>query len=123
VHVTARLVRAVGKLRDLRGALARPLALALARADFRIIHLAVRATRLELIVEADDRVALARGMQGFQVSAARSLNRAARRAGRVFVDRYHARVLATRPALAGALAGLPRAARARLAVPESALFA
>lgn len=59
----------------------------------------VRSSRLELVVEADDKVALARGMQGFQVSAARSLNRAARRHGNVFPDRYRMDMLITRSAV------------------------
>jgi hypothetical protein len=75
------------------------------------VHLRLRygvhASRLELIVEASDRIALARGMQGFQVSAARSLNRAAGRTGRVFADRYRARPLDSATALARAVANLP----------------
>jgi putative transposase len=46
-----------------------------------------------LLVEADDKVALGAGMQGFQISAARHINTALgeerRRRGRVFCDRYH----------------------------------
>jgi hypothetical protein len=42
-----------------------------------------------LIVEADDAAALARGMQGFQIAAARRFNRLARRRGTLFGDRYH----------------------------------
>ena len=125
VHVTARLAGAshgVVPAADVRRALERPLALALARPDFRIVHLAVRPTRVELIVEADDRIALARGMQGFQVSAARNINRITRRTGRVFVDRYRARILGRRIDVTAVLARLPRHARERLAVPVSALF-
>jgi hypothetical protein len=93
---------------DLASAIARAIELSRARADFRIVQLAARADRVELVIEATDKHALARGMQGFQVSAARGVNRAARRTGRVFVDRYRARVLASRPALAAALARFPR---------------
>ena len=64
-------------------------------------------SRLELIVEADDKLALARGMQGFQVSAAKSLNRAARRRGTVFPDRYRMRILATRTDVRDAIGRLP----------------
>ncbi len=67
------------------------------------------AHRLELIVEADDRIALARGMQGFQIAAARALNRAFGRRGAVFADRYHARPLATRAAVRAAVVELPPA--------------
>jgi hypothetical protein len=51
----------------------------------------VRRDAIHLVVEANDKLALARGMQGFQVSAARGINRAAKRSGRVFADRYRAR--------------------------------
>lgn len=109
VHVTARVVRGVGPLRRRRAyrALDRALRTSLARTDFRIVHLAVRAARLELIVEADDKGALARGMQGFQVAAARHLNRALARTGGVFPDRYRAAILRTRHAVRAVLAGLP----------------
>jgi hypothetical protein len=44
-----------------------------------------------LLVEADDKRALARGMQGFAICAAKRLNRELRRArGEVFPFRYHA---------------------------------
>lgn len=63
------------------------------RSAFRIVHLTIQGSHLHMIVEADDNQALARGMQGFQVSAARHVNQAlsgdARRRGRVFADRYH----------------------------------
>jgi REP-associated tyrosine transposase len=48
-----------------------------------------------LLVEADDERALARGVQGFEISAARRLNRAVGRRGRVFADRYHAETIRT----------------------------
>jgi hypothetical protein len=53
-------------------------------------------------VEADHKGALAAGMQGFQISAAKHLNAAisrdrpgARRRGTVFPDRYHAEIIKT----------------------------
>jgi hypothetical protein len=87
--------------------LRRALARTLGRSDFRIVRFAVLRSRLELIIEADDKLALARGMQGFQVSAAKSLNRAARRRGTVFPDRYRMRILATRSAVRDAIGRLP----------------
>lgn len=80
----------------------------LARADFRIVHLAVVTGRLELVVEATDRIALARGMQGFQVAAAKLLNRLRRRSGTVFADRYRARPLIGRAAVRGVVGASPR---------------
>lgn len=109
VHVIARVVPAAARLSRGRvyRALRRALRVALARADFRIVELAVRAHRIELVVEADDRVALARGIQGFEVAAARQLNRALARRGAVFPDRYRARALTTRGELRALLASSP----------------
>jgi REP element-mobilizing transposase RayT len=91
-----RTVREVGNLR--RGyayrAVRRALRTTAARADFRVVHISIQGNHLHLIVEADDQVSLARGMQGFASSAARKINRdrgaAPRRRGRVFAHRYHA---------------------------------
>jgi hypothetical protein len=57
-------------------------------------------THVHLIVEADHKAALSRGMQGFLISAARNINTALgdstrRRRGKVFADRYHAEVITT----------------------------
>jgi hypothetical protein len=55
---------------------------------------------VHLLVEAQDKKALASGMQGFQISAAKHLNAAIskgkpgpRRRGPVFPDRYHAEII------------------------------
>lgn len=120
VHVSARIDRRVGTLRT-RGAYAalrRAIHVSLARADFRIVRIAVRSSRLELVVEADDKVALARGMQGFQVAAARALNAACRRRGTVFPDRYRPAILRTRRAVRAVLGGFPVAA-SEAAVPSA----
>lgn len=90
-------------------ALRRAVDLSLARDNFRIVHMKLGSSRLELVVEAADKVALARGMQGFQVSAARSLNRIARRHGNVFPDRYRMAMLITRSAVRAIAHGLTRA--------------
>jgi len=72
------------------------------REDFRIVHLSIQRTHIHLLVEAKGKVALAAGMQGFQISAAKHLNAAIsqgrpgpRRRGTVFPDRYHAVVIAS----------------------------
>jgi REP element-mobilizing transposase RayT len=62
-------------------------------AAFRILHFSVQRDHVHLIVEAHDRVALARGVQGLAVRAARAVNRALVRRGRVWGDRYHAQEL------------------------------
>lgn len=120
IHVTARVQRSIGTLQRRRAyqALHRALATSLARTDFRIVRLAILPSRLELIVEADDKLALARGMQGFQVAAARRLNHAASRHGCVFPDRYRAAILRTRPAVRAALAQLPTRTHAEAPAPS-----
>ncbi|MCE9580298.1 MAG: transposase [Deltaproteobacteria bacterium] len=96
LHVVIR-ARPGLKLRRRAGWLAvrRALEVSYQRRDFRVCHVSVQATHVHLIVEADDHMALARGMQGFQVACARRFNAQARRHGGVFADRYHPRPLAT----------------------------
>jgi len=93
VHVVLRVVHAVGSLRTrhayraIRGAIGT----CAARADFRLVHASLQSNHLHLLVEADDKLALSRGMQGFAISAAKRLNRELRRRrGAVFAFRYHA---------------------------------
>ena len=43
---------------------------------FRIVHVSIQRNHVHLLVEADDKMALSRGMQSFQISAAKHLNRA-----------------------------------------------
>jgi REP element-mobilizing transposase RayT len=69
------------------------------REHFRICHVSIQSNHLHLIVEADSKAALADGMKGFAVSAAKNVNASLtdaagrRRRGKVFDDRYHQRVL------------------------------
>jgi len=102
VHIVLRVIAAVGNLRRRFTYKAiREATLTTARRDnFRIIHLSIQRTHLHLIVEADNKQALASGMQGFQISAAKHLNAAIsrdrhrpRRRGAVFPDRYHAEII------------------------------
>jgi REP element-mobilizing transposase RayT len=90
-HVVLRVAKRVKWLRTphayraIRGALA----VVLDRADeFRIVHFSLQGDHLHLLCEASDRDALAKGLQAFQISAARRLNREMRSAGAVFPDRY-----------------------------------
>jgi REP element-mobilizing transposase RayT len=62
---------------------------------FRIVHVSIQRDHVHLVVEARDRMKLARGMQSFEISAARHLNRASSHRGTVFPDRYHAHQLET----------------------------
>jgi REP element-mobilizing transposase RayT len=102
VHVVLRVVAAVGNLRrrcTYRAVREATLTTA-RREDFRIIHASIQRNHLHLLVEADHERALAKGMQGFQVSAAKHLNAeisrgkpGPRRRGTVFPDRYHAEII------------------------------
>lgn len=89
IHITARFI-SPGLGVEIDAALARALRLSHERGDFRILDVRVRRDAIHLVVEAADKLALARGMQGFQVSAARGINRIAKRRGGVFADRYRA---------------------------------
>jgi REP element-mobilizing transposase RayT len=66
---------------------------------FRIVHVSIQQTHVHMLVEAEGRAALAKGMQGFLISAAKQINRALvdehgkGRRGRVFSDRYFAEVI------------------------------
>ena len=102
VHVVLRVIDAVGNLRRrcVYQAVREATLTTARREDFRIVHLSLQRTHIHLLVEADDKRALALGMQGFQVSAAKHLNAAIskgkpgpRRRGCVFPDRYHAEII------------------------------
>lgn len=112
VHVTIRVVGGLGTLRrrELQLAIREATIVVAKREDFRVVHLSVQANHLHLLVEAQSREALARGMQAFQISAARQINRSLvdasgkRRSGQVFADRYHARPLTSPRAVRNCLA-------------------
>ena len=97
VHVTVRLKEGLPSLRTpeadkvLRAAFAK----ACERFGFRLVHYSVQGNHIHMIVEAKDRRALSRGMQGLLVRIARGLNKLWQRKGSVFADRYHDRILKT----------------------------
>jgi REP element-mobilizing transposase RayT len=70
---------------------------------FRIVHMSIQKTHIHMLVEADNKLALARGMQSFLISAAKHINREysvkmkleQRRRGPVFIDRYHQEIIET----------------------------
>ena len=97
VHVTLRVGRDIQSLRGT--AMFRAVRTALARArerfGFRLVHFSVQRDHLHLLVEARDRRALARGVQGLTIRVAKAVNRRLERRGKVFSDRYHARALKT----------------------------
>ena len=65
------------------------------KGEFRLAHFTVQGNHLHFICEAGDRMSLARGMQGLAIRIARRLNRRAKPKGRLFAERYHARILRT----------------------------
>jgi REP element-mobilizing transposase RayT len=64
-------------------------------ASFRIVHFSIQKNHLHLMVEAQDRSFLSRGMLGLAARLARALNREPHAKGRVWGERYHARDLKT----------------------------
>jgi REP element-mobilizing transposase RayT len=101
LHVVLRVVPAVGNLRrrEMYKALREATIVAAVRERIRIVHISLQRNHVHLLVEADSKQTLARGMQGFQISAARNINtllgdgRYRRRRGPVFTDRYHLEVI------------------------------
>jgi REP element-mobilizing transposase RayT len=101
ILVTLRVAQSVRRMRrrDAYRAIRRAMLVVLARIDFRIVHLSIQANHVHLLVEADSKLALARGMQAFQISAARRLNAVdidgsgRVRRGSVFPDRYHEEIV------------------------------
>jgi REP element-mobilizing transposase RayT len=92
VHVVLRTREGVPRLRRRKvfEAVRRAFRVIAARAAFRIVHLSLQHNHLHLIVESDDRESLSRGMQSFEISLARRINRACGRRGKLFAHRYHA---------------------------------
>jgi REP element-mobilizing transposase RayT len=102
VHVVLRVVSAVANLRRrcVYEAIRDATLTTARRENFRIVHLSIQRNHIHLLVEAEHKKALASGMQGFQISAAKHLNAAIskgkpgpRRRGSVFPDRYHAEII------------------------------
>jgi REP element-mobilizing transposase RayT len=97
LHITLKIRGEVGSLRtDKRFPhIKHALRYGCDRFGMRLIEFSVQGNHVHLIVEANDRRALSRGMQGLAIRLARGANRAIGRKGQVFADRYHARILRT----------------------------
>jgi REP element-mobilizing transposase RayT len=101
LHVVLRVTAAVGNMRrrELYKAIRDATIAAGMHERIRIVHISLQRTHIHMLVEADNKLALARGMQGFQISAARNINTALgvdryrRRRGPVFADRYYLEVI------------------------------
>jgi REP element-mobilizing transposase RayT len=94
LHVTVKCLAGLPSLRA-RGTaheLIQKLRAGSERGGFRLVHFSLQRDHVHMIVEADDRGALASGMKGLLVRMARALNRRWERAGKVF-RRFHDHVL------------------------------
>jgi REP element-mobilizing transposase RayT len=109
ILVTTRVMPDVARLRTkvmfeaIEAALARATKWMYEVEPVRFVHASVQGNHLHLLLEAASNAALSRAMKGFLVSCAKRLNRIAGRAGRVFADRFHTRMLATPTAVRNAL--------------------
>ena len=94
VHVTLRARTRLPSLREERAYSFLLTAISRASKDaFRIIQFSVQIDHIHLLVEADHRTALIRGIQGLAIRCARAFNRAVGRRGSVWSDRYHSRAV------------------------------
>lgn len=95
LHVTLRMTRGLPSLREqaLLAALRGALRAGKERFGLRVVHYSIQRDHVHLVVEAADRRALTRGMQGLDVRVARAINGVLRKRGTVLGDRYHARAL------------------------------
>jgi REP element-mobilizing transposase RayT len=93
VHAMLRTLPSVPRLRQRAAyeAIRRTLVNFLDGDDFRVVHISIQRNHLHLIVEAANKQALRRGMQRFGIRAARALNDAFGREGKVFAFRYQAK--------------------------------
>jgi REP element-mobilizing transposase RayT len=97
LHVRLRVRDDVPRLRRRRlaAAIRRALIGGCRKDGFRICEFSVQSNHIHLVCEADNHEALARGMQGFGVRAAKAINRALGRKGSVFAERYAATVVSS----------------------------
>ncbi len=112
LHVVLRVAKAVKSLRkrDMYRALREATIVVARHEDVRIVHVSIQTNHVHLLVEAESKATLARGMRSFQVSAAKKINRllprvdGRRRRGAVFPDRYHLELITNRRQARHALA-------------------
>ncbi|MBL8899320.1 MAG: transposase [Planctomycetes bacterium] len=97
LHITVRLADGLPSLR--RGGAATLVLAALSassvRHGMRIVHFSIQRDHLHMLVEADDRECVARGMNALLSPLARALNKLWGRRGKVFPERYHDEVIST----------------------------
>jgi REP element-mobilizing transposase RayT len=121
VHVTMKLRAGLPTLRSRRAfaVLAAAFAATREREGVRLVHYSVQSNHVHLMCEARDRTALSRGIQSLAIRIAKRLNRLWQRAGQLFADRYHDRILRTPREVRNALAYvLNNAAHHGVALPR-----
>ena len=74
------------------------------RDDFRITQFSVQGDHVHLVVEADSKQALSRGVQGLAIRIARRVNRLISRSGKLWADRFFSRALTSPRSVRNALA-------------------
>ena len=123
LHVTVRLADGLPSLRR-GGALKLVLAALSAssnRHGMRIIHYSIQRDHLHLLVEAEDREFVARGMNALLSPLARALNKLWGRRGKVFPDRYHDEVISTPTQARNALRYVLQNGKKHGVVPRSSI--
>lgn len=96
IHITTKLVAGLPSMRTERvgWVVFEKLRAYRERDGFRVVHFSVQTDHIHMIVEADDRASLSRGMRALSIALARALNRLWQRSGSVF-RRYHEQLLDT----------------------------
>ena len=120
VHVTVKLRSGIPSLRQKHviEALERCFCKAKDRFEFELNAYTVMSNHIHLLVFVRSNEALRRGMQGLNIRLARAINRVFNRKGKVFVDRFHARVVRGFYAIKKALRYVVQNARKhRVAIP------
>jgi REP element-mobilizing transposase RayT len=104
-HVCCRIERGLGNLRGRRemGVVRECFRRGRERFGFRLVHYSVQRDHVHMIVEAESKRALTRGMKGLCVRMARALNRLWSRCGRVFRERFFLALLRSPRQLRNAL--------------------
>ncbi len=89
--------KCVGGLRSLRqaaeGAVIVEAIRSVRRIGFRVVHYSIQSNHLHLIVEADSRDDMVSGMRSLGGRLAKRLNKLWQRTGKLFVERFHERIL------------------------------
>jgi REP element-mobilizing transposase RayT len=113
LHVTVRLVREVGSLRrfKLTPAMRAAFVRTKKKDGFRLCQFSIQRDHLHLACEADSNQELSRGVQGLEISVAKRLNARLARKGKVFADRFHARVVTSPRQMRNALCYIMNNAR------------